>query len=426
MLVEPLPRRLLLSATPELVTVKADITSATGNYVGVLDGESYSATIPTQLLEDDVFDLVDDNGGMRIADALPSNDAGYYFDQVGNILGTDAIRRLEDAIDDELGDLTDDIPFFDYDFDDLLGDIDIDYTKFSDTSARLTLGFDTPFDLFSADVTIDYNLTSPTTGTVFLESDAVSDRLFANFEVLGLANLPADGAAELVGTTLFVNGSADSDTLDISANGEAVFVQLNGQPIGSFDRLGINVLEISGGDGDDTITLGDAVPASIINGKAGHDVINAGAGNDQIFGGSGNDYIFGNDGNDIIFGEAGRDTLTGGAGKNVLFGGSDADRLNGSGGRDALFGQEDGDRLYGNGGNDTLDGGGGVDRLFAGSGDDLLIGGGSNDKLYAQAGNDTLIGNAGRDLMNGGPGDDTAFLDDENDPSLIDEVENIL
>ena len=84
----------------------------------------------------------------------------------------------------------------------------------------------------------------------------------------------------------------------ISVNGGAVSID-GGQP--TFD----NTTEIVafGGNGNDTISLGNAVlpPAQLFGGN-GNDVLTGGSGADQLFGGNGNDTLNGGDGNDILDG----------------------------------------------------------------------------------------------------------------------------
>jgi hypothetical protein len=105
---------------------------------------------------------------------------------------------------------------------------------------------------------------------------------------------------------------------------------------------------MSGGNGDDTISLGNAAlpPA-------------------QLFGGPGND------------------TLTGGSGADLLDGGADDDTLNGGNGDDLLFGGAGDDRVVGDKGTDTA---------FLGAGNDTFV-------WNPGDGNDTVVGGAGFDTL---------------------------
>jgi Ca2+-binding RTX toxin-like protein len=103
-----------------------------------------------------------------------------------------------------------------------------------------------------------------------------------------------------------------------------------------------------GGNGDDTISLGNAVlpPAQLFGGN-GNDVLTGGAGADQLFGGNGNDTLNGGDGDDTLFGGRGNDTVVGGKGTDTAFLGAGND----------TFIWNPGD------GNDVVDGGRGFDTL---------------------------------------------------------------
>src|SRR5262245_29990015 len=77
---------------------------------------------------------------------------------------------------------------------------------------------------------------------------------------------------------------------------------------------------VSGGNGDDTISLGNAAlpPAQLFGGN-GDDVLTGGSGADQLFGGNGNDTLNGGDGDDILDGGAGNDRVVGGKGTDTAF-----------------------------------------------------------------------------------------------------------
>ncbi len=219
---------------------------------------------------------------------------------------------------------------------------------------------------------------------------------------------------------------------------------------------------LSGGDGDDNITIAkgvahgdagnDTISASIgasAYGDAGDDLI-TGAG--SLYGGEGNDQL---SGNGLLEGGAGNDILTissaagtslrdGGDGIDTfvvvtasevslttgvvravgstspgaptlvsienLAGSSAADRLEGDAGANVITGGGGDDLLYGAAGDDALYGDAGVDRLEGGEGADRLDGGGGTDMLLGGDGNDVLVGGAGDDDLDGGVGDDTAFF----------------
>ena len=105
---------------------------------------------------------------------------------------------------------------------------------------------------------------------------------------------------------------------------------------------------VFGGNGDDTISLDNAVlpPAQLFGGN-GNDALTGGAGADQLFGGNGNDTLNGGDGDDTLFGGHGNDTVVGGKGTDTAFLGAGND----------TFIWNPGD------GNDVVDGGRGFDTL---------------------------------------------------------------
>jgi Ca2+-binding RTX toxin-like protein len=129
----------------------------------------------------------------------------------------------------------------------------------------------------------------------------------------------------------------------ISVNGGAVSID-GGQP--TFDNT--TDIVAFGGNGNDTISLGNAVlpPAQLFGGN-GNDVLTGGSGADQLFGGNGNDTLNGGDGNDILDGGNGNDTVVGGKGNDVAFLGNGND----------TFIWNPGD------GNDVVEGGRGFDTL---------------------------------------------------------------
>lgn len=102
-------------------------------------------------------------------------------------------------------------------------------------------------------------------------------------------------------------------------------------------RLSDVFVDVRGGDGDDTILLGD-----------------------------GGGHVRGEDGDDVI-------TVLSGSTGTILDGGAGSDRLTGAAGDDVLIGGSGNDKLYGNAGADTLEGGSGADNLSGGAGDDTYV-----------------------------------------------------
>jgi Ca2+-binding RTX toxin-like protein len=95
--------------------------------------------------------------------------------------------------------------------------------------------------------------------------------------------------------------------------------------------------EVNTGAGNDTVTLGHAVPVpATIRGGEGEDVLTGGNGNDKLIGGPGNDELNGRGGNDLLIGGSGDDTLSGGPGDDTLNGGSGQNVLVGGPGKNIL------------------------------------------------------------------------------------------
>ncbi|MGO4705197.1 Calx-beta domain-containing protein [Microvirga sp. 2MCAF38] len=174
-----------------------------------------------------------------------------------------------------------------------------------------------------------------------------------------------------------------------------------------------NVVYVTGGDGNDTITgAGDA--DHFIN-----DTLEGGAGSDHFIASYGDDVIDGGaDGGEITYFYVGNGVygvnLNLKSGQVTKYTGQHDTLINiwhawGSRADDVITGDDNhGNILFGIDGNDTIDGGGGNDTLWGGDGSDKLIGGAdvSVDELHGEKGNDSLVGGA-EDVLYGGEGDDT-------------------
>lgn len=276
--------------------------------------------------------------------------------------------------------------------------------------------------------------------------------------------------------TLIITGTRSADTISLSLSGSNLQVNDNGT-IRSFLNSAVNrvvasllagndsfsassgvtkPMEISGGDGNDTLTGGGG-PDTLV-GDRGNDVFNGGGGTDLV------DYSANKRTNPIsvsIDGVANDDdglggvddirtdveAVTGGQGNDTIVGSAGNNRLRGMAGNDSLSGGDGDDSFEGGKGNDTIEGGSGVDTMdysrsvtnlavtldglandgafgevdaigadvencMGGSGNDLitgspganlLMGGGGNDTLIGLGGIDTLLGEAGNDLLQPGP-----------------------
>lgn len=190
---------------------------------------------------------------------------------------------------------------------------------------------------------------------------------------------------------------------------------------------------VNGGEGNDTIFLGDA-PGSRVFGGNGNDTITASASGDAT-----NVVIYGNNGNDIltagpagisIYGDSvsrgtGRDTIIGGPGSDHLYGGGDADGIDGGGGADWIEGGEGNDVIEAGEGSDFVMGGLGADVIRGSSGDDVLCGdeGQYLEGVPCLGGDDQILGGAGNDLVMGGPGADALYGHGGTDLLIGDQAE---
>ena len=287
------------------------------------------------------------------------------------------------------------------------------------------------------------------------------DRLAWNNTTLTLDGTANGDQIKLAGSNgklYWVSGPAGSTTLTpILAAGYWTPTRVVVNGLGGSDSVESNTylfsVELSGGDGDDTLWGGPCNDA--LQGGAGNDTLFGGLGDDRIDGGLGNDSLIGGDGNDrYAFSPVGLmsevDSIT-------ELGGSDAtgvDALDfsaiqtnllvdleqstqvashagrtvnwtarggiedviGGGGNDFIWGSNNGsERLYGGGGNDQLSGRGLNDKLFGGIGSDNLYGGSGIDVLNGEAGNDTLYGGDDYDQLFGGADLDALFGEGGND-----------
>jgi Ca2+-binding RTX toxin-like protein len=92
----------------------------------------------------------------------------------------------------------------------------------------------------------------------------------------------------------------------------------------------VRSFEVNADGGDDTVTVGKAVPVPVtLRGGAGDDTLTGGKASDMLLGGDGGDRLSGQAGADMIYGWGGADTLFGGWGDDVLRGGLGKDLLAG-------------------------------------------------------------------------------------------------
>jgi Ca2+-binding RTX toxin-like protein len=135
----------------------------------------------------------------------------------------------------------------------------------------------------------------------------------------------------------FLSGGPGSDIVDYGARTVGVNVTLgaggddDGEP-GEADEVGVDVEDVIGGSGDDTI-VGSGVRNRLFGGP----------GNDELSGGANADSLFGEDGDDFLQGDAGANDLHGGPGNDALVGSiRGLDKFFGDDGDDDISGTTDG------------------------------------------------------------------------------------
>ncbi|MEL7116222.1 MAG: calcium-binding protein, partial [Pseudomonadota bacterium] len=195
-------------------------------------------------------------------------------------------------------------------------------------------------------------------------------------------------------------------------------------------------------DGNVALSMGEAAP--VLSSDAALDVVSGGAGDDQITLGDAGGFAFGGEGDDTLearetvaalYGGEGNDALSLGAAEGYLDGGHGHDSLVGSAGDDVLEGGEHdasegvgNDTLHGEAGDDLIRGGYGADSLDGGAGNDVIDHQGRTeerqditqrehawhtgddaDSLAGGEGDDTLIFDR-HDVAEGGDGNDLFWL----------------
>lgn len=140
---------------------------------------------------------------------------------------------------------------------------------------------------------------------------------------------------------LVATGTSSGDVIQIwkpKAQDGVMRAVFNGRTF-NFSANDVLAVQVTGGDGDDSITVNTGIDGTSVDGGAGNDTIQGGDANENLSGGDGNDSINGGAGDDRLYGGAGRDSLDGGLGADVLYGDSGRDVfLSRDGSRDHLFG----------------------------------------------------------------------------------------
>jgi Ca2+-binding RTX toxin-like protein len=221
--------------------------------------------------------------------------------------------------------------------------------------------------------TVTAALTGDRTGLTYVIDDVVPIRAGR-----GCAH-PSGADHTKVSCTVTAEESQDpyaALTMDLGDRGDSVSYANRTDQVYYFARIDL-------GAGDDRLTDTGRLDGSDVSGGAGDDTLTVGE----------TALAFCGDGNDTIHADGDLIIAKGGKGADVLRGGA--------------AGQD----LAGDDGNDTIYGGTGADTLYGGRGDDVLYGNSGNDRLYGNSGNDRLYGGPGRDTLSGGPGRNAVHQD---------------
>jgi Ca2+-binding RTX toxin-like protein len=253
----------------------------------------------------------------------------------------------------------------------------------------------------------------PDIAVAVTDQSAVAEFLNESYNLPSITITPAG--------VVTANGTPGNDTISLTQTGNQLTVTVDSDTR-TFGAAGVSQINVKGGAGNDSITIGAGVAAvyamgggandTIIASNHANDSLDGGAGRDFIQGGRGYQLLDGGNGADTLVAGAGPETLTGDGGFDSLVGGPGADSLDGANGNNTLRAGTGPTTLLGGTGNDRLIGGPGADSMDGAAGNDTIIAGTGNNTLRGNDGNDSLNGSAGgNDYLSGGPGNDTLIGD---------------
>jgi hypothetical protein len=232
---------------------------------------------------------------------------------------------------------------------------------------------------------------------------------------------------------LHVTGDSGANVIDLGGVTRASFPNLELRPDTGFK------ISVSAGGGTDTITgsewedgMGGGDGDDTLNGGVGDDSLSGNAGTNQIEGGPGVDRlnVSGTDGDDTITAPDGAGQV-GTSQETDTYSSIEVFSLRGQGGNDTITSGSGGDTLRGGEGNDVLNGGAGDDFVFGdagiaappASGHDVLNGGTGADQIWGEAGNDEITSrDDSADTVNCGSETDSVVADALD---VIDECETV-
>ncbi|QEL16956.1 heme-binding protein [Limnoglobus roseus] len=161
----------------------------------------------------------------------------------------------------------------------------------------------------------------PTTHT---SSKATTKKTLLKLETLEQRDQPSVTAA-VAGGTLTVTGDAADNRITVFRDGTDVVVAERGVEVFRTAIVGINLIKVAAGDGDDVVKVDQGI---LIN-----TVLDGGNGVDRLSGGGALNSITGGEGNDVLKGGLGLNSFGGGDGTNNIYnvGVSDAVNLSDAG-----------------------------------------------------------------------------------------------
>ena len=138
------------------------------------------------------------------------------------------------------------------------------------------------------------------------------------FERLERREMMAAVTARLDFKVLTVLGTDAADVISLRTAGGKIYANNK-----AFAASSVSKIVISAGQGDDRITVNEAIAKpTVIFAGYGNDTVYGGAGPDTVYGAGGDDTIYGRGGDDVLWGGPGNDSLSGGTGNNKVYQGS--------------------------------------------------------------------------------------------------------
>jgi Ca2+-binding RTX toxin-like protein len=275
-------------------------------------------------------------------------------------------------------------------------------TRFVITSANRAIGEVAPCTVGPDSSTAYCPARRADTGGVTLHYvRAVTAGLGAGTDSLSLVGLTNYGLNEASpGVNATVTGAGGNKTL-------------SGPGVGTFN------VDLTGGVGDDQVTLNAADSGANVFTGGGNDTILPGGGGSTAYyidPGAGNDTVTAPIGSgDIVLTSGGSDTINfANVGSNYAVHGNGSTAVSYAGRTDPLVIAEDGSHIGTNSLTNvqTVTGGSADDSFYGSSVGDIFHGGPGDDELRGLAGNDQLDGGTGDDTVYGGDGNDTLSLRD--------------